>query len=113
MIYTKPKRNFTEISGDGTPRFVKKARLIGRELHEGIFIGVSDDPQLLHGEYDDETSSSVDPFCRLGGDRFGREFVSPPSTQTVQDTETSDTSDVGSNLRNTETPSTSDGGSNS
>lgn len=97
MIYTKPNRFFTRSKSE-KPRFIKRARLLGRELQEGIYQGISDNPALLHAQYDDETTSEVDPLCQLGGDRFDRVLFdnpvpSPSVTKTSQDSAT-DTTDV-------------------
>lgn len=83
MIYTKPNRFFTPSKSE-KPQFKKLARLLGRELTEGIYQGVQDNPSLLHGQYDDETSTAVDPLCQLRGERFERVIQNNPPVVSQQ-----------------------------
>ena len=79
---------FDKINYDDPEFIARPAKMLGSAIIDGRYNGVSDGQAgLLHGQYDDPNSLSVDPLCDMSTDVFslrtGNNVVSPgdaPST---------------------------------
>lgn len=65
-------------------QIVVPAKMLGSAIADGRYNGVSDGAAgLLNGQYDNDSSMSVDPLCDLNTDIFGmRSGSTPPPVAT-------------------------------